>query len=76
MAALTTTKTNYGIAADELKKAKAAYYAGISYFDAQIGKLLDQLEESGVADNTIIVFVGDNGYNLGQHGQCARHDQG
>lgn len=45
LAALTTTKANYGIAADELKKAKAAYYAGISYFDAQIGKLLDQLEE-------------------------------
>lgn len=69
IAALLTKTPNYGVATDELKKAKAAYYAGITFFDAQIGKILNQLEESGVADNTIIVFVGDNGYALGQHGQ-------
>lgn len=67
--ALTSQKINYGLPADELKKAKAAYYASITFFDAQIGKILDQLETSQEADNTIIVFVGDNGYNMGQHGQ-------
>lgn len=66
---LTSKRPHYGIAPDEMKKAKAAYYACISFFDAQIGKILDQLEASDEADNTIIVFVGDNGYCLGQHGQ-------
>lgn len=45
-----------------------AYYATITYMDAQLGRLLDGLEEMGLADNTIIVFVSDHGYELGQHG--------
>jgi arylsulfatase A-like enzyme len=43
-----------------------AYLAAISYADAQIGRLLDALEKSPNRDNTIIVFVGDNGWHLGQ----------
>lgn len=45
-----------------------AYYACVSYVDAQIGKLLDALEEQGVANNTIIVLWSDHGYHLGDHG--------
>jgi arylsulfatase A-like enzyme len=42
------------------------YLAAVSYADAQIGRLLDALEKSKQRDNTIIIFVGDNGWHLGQ----------
>ena len=44
-----------------------AYYACISFVDAQLGIILDALKQSGQWDNTIIVFIGDNGYHLGEH---------
>ena len=44
------------------------YFANISYLDAQLGKVLDALERSGRAGNTIVLFVGDHGYHLGEHG--------
>ena len=43
------------------------YFANIAYMDAQLGKVLDALEYSGVADRTIITFVGDHGYHIGEH---------
>jgi uncharacterized sulfatase len=45
-----------------------AYYAGISFMDAQVGRLLDALEKNQCADNTIVVFIGDHGYELGVRG--------
>lgn len=50
------------------REAIAAYYACISYIDAQIGRLLDSLDRLGVAEQTIVVVIGDHGYNLGEHG--------
>jgi len=44
------------------------YYAGISYLDRNVGKVLDTLDEHGLTENTIIVFWSDHGYHLGQHG--------
>jgi len=44
------------------------YYAIISHLDAQVGRILDALERSGKADNTIVVFTADNGLAVGQHG--------
>jgi iduronate 2-sulfatase len=44
-----------------------AYYACISFIDAQLGVILDAVRQAGQWDNTIIVFVGDHGYNLGEH---------
>ncbi len=46
----------------------AAYYAMITHVDAHLGRVLDALEATGRADNTIVVFAGDNGLAVGQHG--------
>ena len=45
-----------------------AYYASVSYVDAQIGKLLAAMKESGIADNTIVIVWGDHGWHLGEMG--------
>ena len=46
----------------------AEYYAMISHLDAEMGRVIDALRSTGELDNTIIVFAGDNGLALGQHG--------
>lgn len=45
------------------------YYASLSYVDQNVGFILDLLNKSGQADNTIIVFHADHGYHLGEHGE-------
>ncbi|MCE9553117.1 MAG: sulfatase [Planctomycetes bacterium] len=45
-----------------------AYYATISHLDHQVDELAKQLQQAGLADNTIIVYLSDNGYFLGNHG--------
>ncbi|GAB3227659.1 sulfatase [Algoriphagus aestuariicola] len=49
------------------QKAIAAYYASVSFMDAQVGKLLQTLKEEGLEENTIVVFVSDHGFHLGEH---------
>jgi iduronate 2-sulfatase len=53
--------------AEEVAEMRHGYCANISFMDAQLGKVLDALDASGVADNTIITFVGDHGYHIGEH---------
>jgi iduronate 2-sulfatase len=48
------------------------YYAGISYVDAQVGKVIVELDRLGLKENTIIVFWSDHGYHLGEHGMWGK----
>ena len=59
--------TTYGVTPELHKGLLEAYYASISYMDAQVGRVLDVLEELGLDENTIVVFTSDHGYMLGHH---------
>jgi iduronate 2-sulfatase len=73
---------NYSLDELTLRKAVQAYYACVSFVDAQVGRLLAALERLKIAGNTIVVFWSDHGYHLGEHDgvwqkrtlfeQCAR----
>ena len=52
----------------QFRKMFAYYYALITHIDRQVGRLLDALEQKGLADNTIVVFTSDHGEMLGDHG--------
>lgn len=55
------------------KKLVHAYYAAISYVDAQVGRVLDELKKNGLDKNTIVVLWGDHGWHLGDHGVWGKH---
>jgi iduronate 2-sulfatase len=68
-AALFTKPPHWGIGEGDRRKVQGAYYATISFMDAQVGRLLNALDRLGLSENTIVVFWSDHGYNVGQHGQ-------
>lgn len=53
---------------DQIKRAKRAYYGSVSYVDDCIGKLLQTLDDAGLAEDTIVIFSGDHGDMLGERG--------
>ncbi len=57
----------------QAREAIAAYYACLSMVDANIGMLLDALDQTGLATNTIVVFLGDHGFHLGDHGFWSKY---
>ena len=68
-AALMSYKKEQDKLTDDLRRqAVQAYFASISFMDAQAGRVLDALERLGLKDNTVVVFTSDHGYHLGEHG--------
>lgn len=59
---------------EELKRTLIhGYYASVTYVDRQIGKVLDELDRSGLAQDTVVVLWGDHGFHLGDHGLWTKH---
>ena len=52
---------------EAVREIRRGYYAAMSYADAQLGRVLDALDELGLRDRTIVVVLGDNGFHLGEH---------
>ncbi|MEC5128602.1 sulfatase [Verrucomicrobiales bacterium BCK34] len=59
--------SRYGVTPELHKGLLEAYYSSVSYMDAQVGRVLDALDELGLRENTIIIFSSDHGYLLGEH---------
>ncbi len=57
-----------GVPEERIRKITEKYYASITSVDRNLGRILAELEKLGVLDDTIIIFTGDNGYNIGHHG--------
>jgi uncharacterized sulfatase len=66
--ALTVFPPNYGMDEVQQRVVRQAYYASVSFMDAQVGVVLKELEQLNLADKTVVVFISDHGYHLGEHG--------
>ncbi len=58
----------YSVSDAQVRRARHAYYGMVSYVDEKIGRILNVLEETGLQDNTVVVFCGDHGEMLGERG--------
>ena len=58
---------------DLARKLKHGYYAAVSYTDAQVGRVLDELDRLGLRRNTIVILWGDHGWKLGEHDAWCKH---
>ncbi len=61
------TSQNMKMNLRQQKKSLGGYLASVKFMDAQVGKVLQQLRESGLEDKTIVIFTSDHGYHLGEH---------
>jgi uncharacterized sulfatase len=67
--AYSTMPANWGMTVRQRQEALQAYYAAISFADANVGKLLQALDRLNLTGRTLVVFWSDHGYALGEHGQ-------
>lgn len=64
-----TKPPNWGMTRRQTQEVLQAYYASISFVDANVGRLMAALERLKLIDNTVVVFWSDHGYGVGEHGQ-------
>jgi iduronate 2-sulfatase len=64
-----TTPAHWGVSEEGQREATRAYYASITFLDANVGRVLDALDRLKLTDNTIVIFISDHGYHLGERGQ-------
>ena len=57
----------YGMNEEQQRQALAGYYASVTFMDEQVGKLLGALDRLDLRRNTVVIFISDHGYNLGEH---------
>ena len=57
----------------DVRGIQTAYYTSLSFVDSRIGRLVEALDQTGLSAATLVVYVGDNGYMLGQHGRFEKH---
>ena len=74
VAALADRPKQRDLTVEQRREIIQAYYDSTSFMDAQVGRLLDALERLDLAEQTIIVFVSDQGYHLGHHGLWQKGD--
>lgn len=66
-AALSEREPDYGLTPDQCREVLRGYYASITFMDAQVGRVLDALDKNDLTAKTIVVFLSDHGYHLGEH---------
>lgn len=60
--------STHGFTDEQIRRARAAYYGLITFFDTQLERLLDALEATGQVENTVVIYVADHGEMHGEHG--------
>ena len=71
--ATSSLKNSIGKYPDNQKRMWEAYFATVTFMDEQVGRVIDELEQLGLRENTAVVFTSDHGYHLGEHTFWQKH---